>query len=200
MAGSVISTKYPADCAECGTPIPVGAQARYYGKRRAYGLGCHERPQKATSEPVIAAVAPIIEAPERVKVREGDLARINRRASPRPPDHPKPRREGDIASMTNRTISRAVAADMRSAAYKRAQQERRNMGADIVTGNIVSQGYWDKARYNSSFIGIPPTPHGELRVKLPRNKAGGLKCPSAGPKSGPDYKISITRSSIQLAA
>lgn len=36
-----ISLKYPAACAECGTSLEVGARARWYGRGRVYGIGCH---------------------------------------------------------------------------------------------------------------------------------------------------------------
>lgn len=40
---NTITLRYAAQCADCGTVIPAGHQARYYGRGRAYGLDCHEQ-------------------------------------------------------------------------------------------------------------------------------------------------------------
>ena len=39
----IITTKYPGNCADCGADIPEGADARYYGRGRIYGVGCHDK-------------------------------------------------------------------------------------------------------------------------------------------------------------
>ena len=39
----IITTKYPGNCADCGADIPEGAAARYYGRGRIYGVGCHDK-------------------------------------------------------------------------------------------------------------------------------------------------------------
>jgi hypothetical protein len=39
----IITTSYPGICADCGATIPEGAEARYYGRGRIYGIGCHEK-------------------------------------------------------------------------------------------------------------------------------------------------------------
>ena len=37
----VITLKYAGTCADCGAELPVGSQARYYGRGRVYGTECH---------------------------------------------------------------------------------------------------------------------------------------------------------------
>ena len=39
----IITTQYAGNCADCGADIPTGADARYYGRGRIYGVGCHDR-------------------------------------------------------------------------------------------------------------------------------------------------------------
>ena len=38
-----ITTKFPGACADCGADIAEGAEARYYGRGRIYGIGCHAK-------------------------------------------------------------------------------------------------------------------------------------------------------------
>jgi hypothetical protein len=38
-----ITLRYEATCRECGTRLPAGCKARWYGRGRVYGIGCHER-------------------------------------------------------------------------------------------------------------------------------------------------------------
>lgn len=40
---NLIRLKYAGTCADCGASLPVGAQARYYGRGRVYGVTCHPR-------------------------------------------------------------------------------------------------------------------------------------------------------------
>ena len=37
----IISLKYEATCRDCGAHLPVGSDARYYGRGRVYGVHCH---------------------------------------------------------------------------------------------------------------------------------------------------------------
>ena len=39
-----ITLQYPAVCADCKADLPVGAKARWYGRGRVYGIGCHAAP------------------------------------------------------------------------------------------------------------------------------------------------------------
>ena len=36
-----INLRFPGKCAECGTRLPKGTKAKYYGRGRVYGLTCH---------------------------------------------------------------------------------------------------------------------------------------------------------------
>lgn len=38
-----ITLKYAGRCADCGTRLPVGTRAKWYGRGRVYGLDCHSR-------------------------------------------------------------------------------------------------------------------------------------------------------------
>ena len=38
----IITTKYDGTCADCGSDLPTGTDARYYGYGRLYGITCHE--------------------------------------------------------------------------------------------------------------------------------------------------------------
>jgi hypothetical protein len=46
-----LTLKYDAKCKDCGADLPAGSKARYYGRGRIYGIGCHEdtRPNKGKS-------------------------------------------------------------------------------------------------------------------------------------------------------
>jgi len=46
-----ITLKYEAVCADCGAKLPVGATARWYGRGRIYGVGCHEKPEDTAKAP-----------------------------------------------------------------------------------------------------------------------------------------------------
>jgi hypothetical protein len=46
-----ITLKFEATCADCGATLPVGATARWYGRGRIYGIGCHEKPADAAKAP-----------------------------------------------------------------------------------------------------------------------------------------------------
>lgn len=36
-----IRLEYPAKCKDCGTELPAGSEARYYGRGNVYGVKCH---------------------------------------------------------------------------------------------------------------------------------------------------------------
>lgn len=36
-----ITLRYAATCRDCGAALEVGAKARWYGRGRVYGIGCH---------------------------------------------------------------------------------------------------------------------------------------------------------------
>ena len=38
-----ITLRYAGKCSDCGTPLPVGTRAKWYGRGRVYGLDCHDR-------------------------------------------------------------------------------------------------------------------------------------------------------------
>lgn len=42
----IITLKFPAICADehCGKALAAGTQAKWYGRGRVYGIGCHEKP------------------------------------------------------------------------------------------------------------------------------------------------------------
>jgi hypothetical protein len=41
-----ITLKYEAECKDCGALLAAGTLARYYGRGRIYGIGCHEDTRK----------------------------------------------------------------------------------------------------------------------------------------------------------
>jgi len=42
-----ITLKFPGTCRDCGSGLAVGALARWYGRGRIYGIGCHAKPGEA---------------------------------------------------------------------------------------------------------------------------------------------------------
>jgi len=48
-------TKYDGSCADCGSELPAGSKARYYGRGRLYGIDCHEDAARTDSGPPILA-------------------------------------------------------------------------------------------------------------------------------------------------
>ena len=42
-----ITLKFPGTCRDCGSGLAVGALARWYGRGRVYGIGCHAKPGEA---------------------------------------------------------------------------------------------------------------------------------------------------------
>ncbi len=51
MGKRILSLRYAATCADCGTALEVGAPARYYGRGKVYGTECHERGAARVSTP-----------------------------------------------------------------------------------------------------------------------------------------------------
>jgi hypothetical protein len=45
-----ITLKFAGKCADCGTPLPVGTKAKWYGRGRVYGLDCHSKPASNESK------------------------------------------------------------------------------------------------------------------------------------------------------
>jgi len=39
-----ITLKFPGTCRDCGSALGIGALARWYGRGRVYGIGCHPKP------------------------------------------------------------------------------------------------------------------------------------------------------------
>ena len=48
MAKTIV-LKYQGKCADCGAILPIGSKARWYGRGRVYGIGCHEKAEYTTS-------------------------------------------------------------------------------------------------------------------------------------------------------
>ena len=48
MTPARITLKFDARCKDCGAQLPAGTVARWYGRGRVYGIGCHPNP--ATEE------------------------------------------------------------------------------------------------------------------------------------------------------
>jgi len=44
-----ITLRYEATCRDCGAHLPVGTKARWYGRGRVYGIGCHDKPATAST-------------------------------------------------------------------------------------------------------------------------------------------------------
>ena len=42
-----ITLKFPGTCRDCGSTLARGALARWYGRGRIYGIGCHQKPDGA---------------------------------------------------------------------------------------------------------------------------------------------------------
>jgi len=40
----IITLKFAGRCADCGADLPVGSKAKWCGRGRVYGIGCHEKP------------------------------------------------------------------------------------------------------------------------------------------------------------
>jgi hypothetical protein len=43
---SIITLKYSAKCAQCGTKLPAGTKAKFYNSRHIYGLDCHDKTER----------------------------------------------------------------------------------------------------------------------------------------------------------
>lgn len=39
----IMQAKFPGNCKDCGAPIEVGDDIRYYGRGKVYGVNCHDR-------------------------------------------------------------------------------------------------------------------------------------------------------------
>jgi len=39
----IITLQYAGHCADCGTELPAGTRAKWYGRGRVYGLNCHSK-------------------------------------------------------------------------------------------------------------------------------------------------------------
>lgn len=37
----VIALKWAAKCSDCGAELPAGTKAKFYGRGKIYGIGCH---------------------------------------------------------------------------------------------------------------------------------------------------------------
>ncbi len=51
MARRTINLKWPAQCRDCGAALAAGTPARYYGKGKVYGIGCHEDTRRGPQAP-----------------------------------------------------------------------------------------------------------------------------------------------------
>lgn len=49
-----ITLRYATYCKECGTHLPVGSKAKYYGSGRVYGTECHSKPTAKKSDKYIS--------------------------------------------------------------------------------------------------------------------------------------------------
>jgi len=45
-----ITLKYSGRCKDCGAFLPAGSRAKYYGRGRIYGIGCHSKKNKTAYE------------------------------------------------------------------------------------------------------------------------------------------------------
>ncbi len=41
-----IKLRFAAVCRDCGAELPAGAEARWYGRGKVYGIGCHDAPAR----------------------------------------------------------------------------------------------------------------------------------------------------------
>ena len=39
----IMTSKYDANCKDCGAFLPAGSQIRYYGRGKVYGTECHDK-------------------------------------------------------------------------------------------------------------------------------------------------------------
>ena len=44
-----ITLKYAGYCQDCSAPLPVGSKAKWYGRGKVYGIGCHAASPKTKS-------------------------------------------------------------------------------------------------------------------------------------------------------
>jgi hypothetical protein len=44
---TTITLKFEGKCADCGATLAVGSRARYYGRGKVYGIGCHSNAHRA---------------------------------------------------------------------------------------------------------------------------------------------------------
>tara|TARA_Y100000310_G_scaffold8008_1_gene8664 strand:- start:526 stop:831 length:306 start_codon:yes stop_codon:yes gene_type:complete len=73
----IITLHYPAVCTDCGSDLPIGTTARYYGRGRIYGIGCHDVPTTPTT-PTRYLLAPFATWAQRKRSQvdaESDLVR-----------------------------------------------------------------------------------------------------------------------------
>jgi hypothetical protein len=47
---AVINLKYASVCADCGSGLPAGTRAKYYGRGRIYGFECHRKDGSRTDK------------------------------------------------------------------------------------------------------------------------------------------------------
>jgi len=45
----IITLDRPGTCNDCGSHLPIGTRAKYYGPGRLYGIGCHVKPASLPS-------------------------------------------------------------------------------------------------------------------------------------------------------
>ena len=45
VMAKTITLKFAGTCKECGTALPVGTKAKWYGRGVVYGLTCHDKPK-----------------------------------------------------------------------------------------------------------------------------------------------------------
>lgn len=59
---TTIIVKFQGKCTDCGSVVPVGAEARYYGRGKLYGTTCH--PQKGESAVTEIAAPATVPTPQ----------------------------------------------------------------------------------------------------------------------------------------
>lgn len=95
MATTII-TRYEGKCADCGSDIPAGAQARYYGRGNLYGLDCHvQQPSKRAAYYVGRSLSQMYGA---VRVERTETPAINGHAPVTSIAPVKPRKRNPAAS------------------------------------------------------------------------------------------------------
>lgn len=106
--GRRIALKFDGICADCGTVLPKGTTARWYGRGRVYGLDCHEKQVKTESEGVVTYSPPPIQtqAPKLRALADGLTDKIEALFADRRQNTPKQQQQAGYARLNGIHLKR----------------------------------------------------------------------------------------------